>query len=430
MLYKVREEINLSKFNLAHLSDLHLGYSSGKKKIDENGFNVRENDGYVAYNTAVEQIIEEKVDAVLIAGDMFHSPRPKNHTILIAQEGLRKLAAEGIPVYIIAGNHDATDVRAEVPSSRLLHEPANNIFSYSEPYVVKEISEGIFMHFLSHHAYVEQENTMDLIKLKKDAINILASHGSCYDTHIGAVLKTPNEPREVVIPEDIVNMPWDYTLLGHIHERGWIGSKDRKTDTAGRKQFYNGSLLRRGFSDKASPNGRGWTKWTIDKETKEFEYKMFNVPERLQLDMKPIDVKGKTSIQIEDEVVSQLKAIEKKVIEAYGEFKLENTPIVRQTLIGVNTITRLALNLQKFSEYTSKYLTHTFKVVPDSEQVKTTDVEIEDTGNNGDIVTVFSEWNKKNLEKFKLEDEIKDDIAKAAKEQLKISRDEILTKED
>jgi len=53
-------------FTIAHLSDLHLGYSSGRKKIDENGYNVRENDGYVAFNKAIDQIIEEGVNMVLL----------------------------------------------------------------------------------------------------------------------------------------------------------------------------------------------------------------------------------------------------------------------------------------------------------------------------------------------------------------------------
>lgn len=418
----------MKTFNLAHMSDLHLGYSAGKKKIDENGFNVRENDGYVAYNTIIDQIVDEKVDAVLIAGDMFHSPRPKNHTIIIAQKGLRRLAAAGIKVYIIAGNHDATDVRAEIPSSQLLDEPANGIYSYSDPYVVKEIHPGIFMHFVSHHAYVDQQDTMSLIKLEEDAVNILASHGSCYDTNIGEILRTPNEPREVVIPEAIMELPWDYTFLGHIHERGWIGSKDPKKDTAGRKQFYNGSLLRRGFADNVSKSGRGWTKWTIN-EDNSFDCKMFTIPERPQFNMKAIDVKDKSAIEIEKEIIEQLRTIDKTIEEKYGEMTLENAPIVRQTIKGINTITKLSLNFQRFNEYTSKYLTHTFKVIPELEvknESKNDDGK-ENSLNNSDIVAVFKDWSKENLENMSLEEDLQEDIESEAKKQLQESRDELLT---
>lgn len=415
-------------FTIAHLSDLHLGYSSGRKKIDENGFNVRENDGYLAYNVAVDQIIKEKVNCVLIAGDMFHSPRPKNHTILIAQEGLRRLAEANIPVYIIAGNHDATDVRAEVPSSKLLNEPMSKIFSYSEPYVVKEIHPGIYMHFISHHAFVEQDETMSNVKPIEGAVNLLASHGSCYDTNMGIILRTPNEPREVIIPQSIMDLNWDYTFLGHIHERHWIGSSDGKTDTAGRKQFYNGSLIRRGFSDRVSPNGRGWTKWIIN-DDKTIDYQMFTIAEREQLDMEPIEVKGKKTREIEKEILEQLKSIDNYMTKKYGEITLENTPIVRQTIVGVNAITRLSLNLQNFTQHTQKYLTHSFKVVPDMEKVDITEVVTSESLNNSDIVVVFKEWNKGNDKMFDFDKELKDNVVELAQQYLKISRDEMLTKD-
>lgn len=415
-------------FTIGHYADLHLGYSSGRKKYDEDGYNLRESDGYKGFNKLIDQSIEEEVNAVLIAGDMFHSPRPKNHTILVAQEGLRRLADANIKVYIIAGNHDATDIRAEVPSSKLMNEPGIGIYSFDEPYVVKEIHEGIFMHFISHHAFIDQDETMDKIKLVNNAVNLLAIHGSCYDTNIGEILRTPNEPREVIIPQEIMELPWNYTFLGHIHERNWINSKDGETDTSGRKQFYNGSLLRRGFADKVSVNGRGWTKWTIN-EDKTIDYEMFTISEREQLDMKPIDVKDKKTTAIEHEIIEQLKSIDKYMIDKYGEITLENTPIIRQTIVGVNAITRLSLNLQRFNDYTNQYLTHGFKVVPDMESVDIESVVSPDALNNSDIVVVFNEWDKDNKNLFDFDEELVDKISGQAKENLKIARDELLTKD-
>lgn len=409
-------------FTFGQISDTHLGYSSGRKRVDENGFNIRENDGYVALNKAVTEMIEEKVDAVVVTGDLFHTPRPKNHTIIIAQNELRRLALEDIPVYILAGNHDATDVRMEIPSSKLVNEPFNNIFSYSDPYVVNEIHPGVYMHFLSHHAFVDQDNTFSEVKLIPDAVNILASHGSCYDTNIGVLLRSPSEPREVIIPQEIMEMPWDYTLLGHIHERGWIGSEDKKTDTLNRKQFYGGSLLRRGFSDKVSPTGRGWTKWVVN-DDKSIDVEMFTIPERPQFDMAPIRVKDKTSIEVEDEIIAQLKAIDDKIISEYGEFNLENMPIVRQTLLGVNSVTRLTLNWSRFLKYTTKHLSHQFKQIHEESTIKHDNVSI-DAFNNSDMVAVFNKWRKDiNLD---LQSDLKDKVTETAEEFLKASRDLIL----
>ena len=117
------------KYKIAQISDCHLGYASGKKRIQ--GINKREIDGYNAYFEAIDCIIENKPDIALITGDLFHTPKPSMYCILQAQIGLRKLAENDIPVYILAGNHDSTDILSEVPSSKVVDEPNNNIFSYT-----------------------------------------------------------------------------------------------------------------------------------------------------------------------------------------------------------------------------------------------------------------------------------------------------------
>ena len=199
------------KYKIAQISDCHLGYASGKKRIQ--GINKREIDGYNAYFEAIDCIIENKPDIALITGDLFHTPKPSMYCILQAQIGLRKLAENGIPVYILAGNHDSTDILSEVPSSKVVDEPNNNIFSYTEPYIVKEVKPGLYIHFVSHHGYIEQQKTMKEVSPVDNAFNILATHGSVYDSVHNMVLKSEQEPREIIIPEEILQKKWDYTLL-------------------------------------------------------------------------------------------------------------------------------------------------------------------------------------------------------------------------
>lgn len=414
-------------FTIGMISDAHLGYSSGRKRIDESGFNIRENDGYIAYNKAIDEMIEEQVDCVIIPGDIFHSPRPKNHTILIAQEGLRRLAKANIPVYIIAGNHDATDIRAEVPSSRLLHEPANNIFSYSDPYVVDELYPGIFAHFVSHHAYTEQGETMEQVMPIDGAINILVTHGSCYDTSLSMILSSPGEPREVIIPQAVMDLPWDYTFMGHIHERGWVGSKDRKTDTEGRKQFYGGSLLRRGFSDKWTPLGRGWTKWTIDGNGN-FTADLRVIKERPQYDMAPIMAKDKSHKEIADEIITQLNSIVQHVKKHHDDkVTIENTPIVRQTIVGISTSTHLLIDWKKISKITDRFLTYTTKIKKEGAVINSEGKITAEALSSNDIVVVFKEWHK-DVE-LDIESEIKDEVVNAAEKYLKVGRDRDLERD-
>lgn len=418
------------KYKIAQFADQHLGYSSGKR-FSKEGVNLRVLDGLQAFNEAIDQMIIEKVDVVFIPGDLFHNAHPTVYTVVAAQEGLRRLAAAGIEVHITAGNHDATDVRSEIPSNRQVHEPNNSIFSYIEPYLTKEVLPGLVAHFLSHHAYTDQGETMDLIKLEEGKMNVLLSHGSCYDTNMNAILHSPQEPREVVIPEFIMDLPWDYTFLGHIHERGWIGSTDGKTDTSGRKQFYGGSLVRRGFSDKPCALGRGWTLWEID-EDNVFTPTFFKVKQRPQIDLPKIFAKDVPPADVEEQMVAQLKTIFERYANEDGVIPDDLAPIVRQTLVDVSPASYVAINLTNCSVYSKHFFTYTLKRMDNIKQEKG---EQEDEGivaidgaAKQDIVEAFDEWMDEEHKESKVIENIKE-VESKAKDLLRKGQDDVLEKE-
>lgn len=55
---------------IAHISDIHLGYSSGKLKTEDD-INLREQDGYDALNDTIDDIIESNVDYVVCTETFF-----------------------------------------------------------------------------------------------------------------------------------------------------------------------------------------------------------------------------------------------------------------------------------------------------------------------------------------------------------------------
>ncbi len=59
-----------------------------------------------AFNFTVEKIIAEKLDFVLISGDIFNTALPPIDKVKEVTQKLRQLKEAGIPVYIIAGSHD------------------------------------------------------------------------------------------------------------------------------------------------------------------------------------------------------------------------------------------------------------------------------------------------------------------------------------
>lgn len=90
-----------------HIADIHLG-------IKRYGLEERTKDFFYAWSTCLQKYaIDERVDFVLIAGDLFDrrqiDPQAANHAIF----SLERLKAAGIPVYVIEGNHDQRETGSD-----------------------------------------------------------------------------------------------------------------------------------------------------------------------------------------------------------------------------------------------------------------------------------------------------------------------------
>ena len=92
---------------IAHIADPHLGIRQYHRQTPA-GINQREADVAQAFRLTVDAVIEARPDAVVVAGDLFHSVRPTNAAIVFAFRQFQRLheALPGAPVILIAGNHD------------------------------------------------------------------------------------------------------------------------------------------------------------------------------------------------------------------------------------------------------------------------------------------------------------------------------------
>lgn len=81
----------------AHLGDCHLG---GWRIPELNKLN------FESFQSALNRCIRDKVDFILIAGDLFDSAYPPIETLKETFKEFRKLKEANIPVFLIAGSHD------------------------------------------------------------------------------------------------------------------------------------------------------------------------------------------------------------------------------------------------------------------------------------------------------------------------------------
>ena len=86
---------------LLHLGDLHLGKSLGE-------FDLIEDQKYIL-NQILDLIVQESVDAVLIAGDVYDKSIPSEAATRLLDTFLSQLAAKNVKTFMISGNHDSDD---------------------------------------------------------------------------------------------------------------------------------------------------------------------------------------------------------------------------------------------------------------------------------------------------------------------------------
>jgi len=85
----------MTKF--AHISDVHLGGWKQQQMLDLN---------FQSFEKAIELCIKEKVEFVLVAGDLFDTAYPGIEVLKKTFEEFKKLKEARIPCFIIAGSHD------------------------------------------------------------------------------------------------------------------------------------------------------------------------------------------------------------------------------------------------------------------------------------------------------------------------------------
>ncbi len=91
---------------LLHLADLHLGTENYGRLDPSTGLHTRLQDFLHCLATLFDHAIEERLDMVLIAGDIYRTPTPNPTWQREFASQLRRLQQARIPLALVVGNHD------------------------------------------------------------------------------------------------------------------------------------------------------------------------------------------------------------------------------------------------------------------------------------------------------------------------------------
>jgi len=161
-----------------------------------------------AFINIVELCLEERVDALMIAGDLYDGQLRSMKTAAFLVDQLRRLTAANIRVFIIKGNHDA-----ESKITKHVHWPDGvHVFSGRGETVEMETLNSV-VHGLSFAKPHVPESLLPKYKPPvPDAINIGLLHTSLG----GDAVHDVYAPCSV---QNLIDQGYDYWALGHIHKR-------------------------------------------------------------------------------------------------------------------------------------------------------------------------------------------------------------------
>lgn len=157
----------------------------------------------------VDLAIEQKVDLVILAGDIYDGNWTDFRTGLFFREQMVRLTRQGVRVFIAKGNHDAESVISrQLPAVEGVH-----IFSSRKAEVIELDDLGVAIHGRS---FPERAVTEDLVPSYLDPIAGKFNLGVLHTSLTGNPDHDTYAPTSEAI---LVAKGYDYFALGHIHAR-------------------------------------------------------------------------------------------------------------------------------------------------------------------------------------------------------------------
>ena len=289
----------------SHISDTHLG-------LIQYGLEEREQDIYDSFNQAIDISIQDKVDFVIFAGDIFHTPNPSGTAILQMANALKRLKENEIESFFVLGEHDISRVRS-TPIPYVYHNlEFSKYVGRGEPVYYKDVMIVGFDKIRKNEMTGLEEKFLRVESLADEhkGHKILVLHQG-----ITEVNKFAGEVNSTDLPKNFT-----YYAMGHLHDK-FLKQYDH----------LKGPLAYPGSTEMTTSEGiketeKGFFKVDIsDDEAK---------PEWIKLDTRP-QISVKTEFENIDSVIKELNekisGLEKKPII---EIKIHGENLERDVIEG------------------------------------------------------------------------------------------------
>ena len=294
---------------ILHFSDLHIGVENYGRLDPETGLSTRLGDFLGSLDEVVACAVEEKIDLVLLAGDAYKGRDPSQTHQREFAKRLSRLSNEGIPTFILVGNHDlpnAVSRATAVEIFRTLQVPRLYIGDSLQNYLVptangpiqilavpwprrggllsREESRGLTIDEIRQ----ELENRITLAiqdrisQLDPGIPAILTGHLTVNGATVGTERSMMLGQDHVLLASTLHQPQLEYVALGHIHKHQILRDDPPMI-------VYSGSLQRVDFTEE--PDQKGFCLIDLDQEAPQgqrltnFEFRKVDARKFLTIDV-------------------------------------------------------------------------------------------------------------------------------------------------
>ena len=201
-----------------HASDLHIDSPlRGLDRYDGAPVDRLRSATRSALERLVDRALTERVDFLLLAGDIYDRDWQDFHTGLFFRGQMVRLERAGIRCFIVQGNHDAQGV-----ISRQLTLPSNvTVFSSRAAQTVKLDELSVAIHGRS---FPEREVNEDLVPSYPPPVSGYFNIGLLHTSLTGRAGHDTYAPTDL---PTLVAKGYDYWALGHVHAREVLNERPR-----------------------------------------------------------------------------------------------------------------------------------------------------------------------------------------------------------
>ena len=196
-------------FKFVHTADIHL--DSPLKSLALRNPDIADLVGGATrrtFESIIDICLEEKVDALIIAGDLYDGDLRSMKTAAFLSSQMRRLEEAHIRVFMIQGNHDS-----ESTITKYLQLPSN-VHIFNGHGGVEELNDfGVAIHGVS---YTQRHAPESLLHKFRKPIDGLVNIGILHTSLTGSAGHDVYAPCSV---NDLIAHGFDYWALGHLHKR-------------------------------------------------------------------------------------------------------------------------------------------------------------------------------------------------------------------